>query len=176
MYNDFPSREELKNRRKTIDQVIVEQAKLINLDDIDFEKTNNKKDIDRIEESKSYIWIRLMLYNTIDDLNVNDEVLIEYTNGEKLSTKFIAYSKKNLIHDSDNYEDIAEYDMEDDTKTLCLMIDESLVNGPKSIKLPFIRTLFPNSIYYQISVIRKEELTFTIVKDGRKLDYYTFQF
>ena len=176
MENDFPSREELNNRRKTVDQVVMEQIKSINIDNVDFEKTNNRKNVDRIEESKSYIWIRLMLYNNIEDLNVNDEILIEYTNGEKLSTKFITYSKKNLVRDSNNYEDIAEYDMEDDIKTLCLMIDESLVVGRKSEKLPFIRTLFPNSMYYQISVIRKEELTFTIVKDGRKLEYYTFQF
>ena len=68
MENDFPSREELNNRRKTVDQVVMEQIKSINIDNVDFEKTNNRKNVDRIEESKSYIWIRLMLYNNIEDL------------------------------------------------------------------------------------------------------------
>ena len=123
-----------------------------------------------IEEQKIYFWIRLYLKEELKDVKPGDEFEICYTqSGEKLVTKFVAFGKKNLNRDLDNANIIINYDPEDNPKCLCLMVDEDELKV--SQKIPFIRTLFKTSPYFQFQVYRRDELVFTNLRTNIVCDY-----
>lgn len=110
-----------------------------------------------IESQKIYIWIRIYLKEEVDVLE-GDEYKMEYIpSGENLTTKFVSFGKKNL--NRDHQDQIINFDPEVDRKILCLMVDENEINTRKDI--PFIRTLFKTSRFYDYQVIRRSDLTFT---------------
>lgn len=150
---------------------LIEQIKGIDTQDL----TDEIKDeviTKEIEKQKVYYWIRLYLKDEIEDLKMGDDFLITYTNsGETLSSKFIAFGKKNLNRDLDNV--IVNYDPEDNPKCLCLMVDEEEMN---SEKIPFIRTLFKTSTYFEYQVYRREELTFTNTRTCQSCEYIDCDF
>jgi hypothetical protein len=126
-----------------------------------------------LEEQKVFFWIRLYLSEENPNIQVGDDVLIEWTpSGEKLSTKFAAYGKTGL--ERDHEDQVVNYNPEDDKKILCLMIDERMVNFNPDI--PFIRTLFKTGYYYEFQLVKREELLFSIEKNGHILDYYDCDF
>jgi hypothetical protein len=158
----------------SIYESLIEQIKGIdtkNLSDthVDYADPITTKEI---EKQKVYYWIRLYLKDEISDLKIGDDFDITYIrSGETLSGKFIAFGKKNLNRDLDNV--IVNYDPEDNPKCLCIMIDEEEM---KSEKIPFIRTLFKTSSFFEYQVYRREELTFTNTRTLQTCEYVDCDF
>ncbi len=125
------------------------------------------------EEQKVYFWIRLYLKEEMEDILPGDDFLITYSeSGECLLTKFVAFGKKNLNRDLDQV--IINYDPEDEKKTLCLMVDEESIKT--SNEIPFIRTLFKTSKYFEYQVYRRSDLTFTNIRTGVSCEYIDADF
>lgn len=144
---------------------------------IDTESLSNELEITStstiIEEQKVYFWIRLYISEEDPNLQVGDDISIEWTiSGEKLDTKFIAYGKSGL--ERDHQDQVTNYNPEDDKKILCLMIDEKMVNFNDNI--PFIRTLFKTGRHYDYQLVKRDELIFVNKKNGHILDYYDCDF
>lgn len=126
-----------------------------------------------IDEQKTYFWIRLFIKEEELNIEEGDDVVINWIpNGEELITKFVSFGKTGL--DSDQGDQLKYYESEDDKKVLCLMIDEKMINYNDSI--PFIRTLFKNSIHYEYQLMRKGDLTFTNKRNNIIFDYYECDF
>jgi hypothetical protein len=122
-----------------------------------------------IEEQKVYFWIRLYLSEEDDNIQIGDDITIQWTrSGEELKTKFICYDKMGL--DKDKGETITNFVAEDNKKVLCLMIDEKMVNNNDDI--PFIRTLFKTGNHYEYQLMKRDELLFINDRNGIFLDYY----
>ena len=125
------------------------------------------------EEQKIYIWIRLFIKKESDSIAAGDDVSITWIpSGEKLKTKFICHGKEGLSKDHGS--EVTSYNPEDDKKILCLMVDVKDINLNDSI--PFIRSLFKEGIHYEYQLVRRDELIFTLDKNGEKLDYYDCNF
>ena len=158
----------------SIYESLIEQIKGIDTKDlsdthVDYADPITTKEI---EKQKVYYWIRLYLKDEISDLKIGDDFDITYIrSGETLSGKFIAFGKKNLNRDLDNV--IVNYDPEDNPKCLCIMVDEREM---KSEKIPFIRTLFKTSTYFEYQVYRREELTFTNTRTLETCEYVDCDF
>lgn len=126
-----------------------------------------------VEEQKIFFWIRLYLKNEDSNIQIGDDVVIEYSpSGEKLLTKFIAYGKAGL--EKDHVDEVVNFNPEDDKKILCLMVDEKVVNC--SDEIPFIRTLFKTGRHYEYQLVKRDELQFVVEKNGIILDYYDCDF
>lgn len=156
-----------------ITELLTQQIKNIEVDSIkDWTKI---EDISTkiLEEQKVYFWIRLFLKEENSNLQIGDDINIKYLpSGEKLQTKFICYGKEGL---QKNVEDeIVNFNPEDDKKTLCLMIDEKIVNT--SDEIPFIRTLFKNGRFYEYQLVRRDELIFENGRTCETLDYFDCDF
>jgi len=125
-----------------------------------------------IEEQKIYFWIRIYLKNE-EDVIEGDEYKMEYVpSGESLMIKFITYGKKNL--NKDHQDQIINFDPEIDKKILCLMIDENEINTRSDI--PFIRTLFKTSKFYDYQLIRRSDLVFTNTRTNSSPEYIDCDF
>ena len=140
-----------------------------------------------VEEQKVYFWIRLYLKE--EDLNIQagDDIVIRYQprstfidgvkiweseQVEELVVKFVCYGKKGLEKDHDN--EVVNYSNEDDSKILCLMVDETTVNFGEGIG--FIRTLFKTGRHYEYQLVRRDELLFINKRNGVILDYFDCDF
>jgi hypothetical protein len=155
----------------SIYESLIEQIKEINTEGL---TDNVEKDpqMKIIEKQKVYFWIRLILKEELDDIKIGDDFKITYKfSGENLMTKFIAYGKKNLNRDLD--EELVSYDPEDDKKILTLMVDSDEL---ESDKIPFIRTLFKTSSYYQFQVYKRSDLTFTNQRTDQDVEYIDCDF
>ena len=150
---------------------LIEQIKEIDTEGLSDNVENNPQ-MKIIEKQKVYFWIRLILKEELDDIKVGDDFKIAYKlSGEDLMTKFIAYGKKNLNRDLDK--EIVSYDPEDDKKILTLMVDSDEL---ESNKIPFIRTLFKTSPYYQFQVYKRSDLTFTNQRTNQEVEYIDCDF
>lgn len=152
---------------------IVQQIKQIDRDDL-------SDDVDQgplsseVEKQKVYIWIRLYIKEEMSDLKEGDDFKIKYLDsGEELITKFICFGKKNSFKDSDDYDQI-QITAEDDTKCLCLMVDEQEIQTSDDI--PFIRSLFRVSKHFTYQVYKREELVFTNTRTGQSVEYIDCDF
>jgi len=152
---------------------IVQQIKQIDRDDL-------SDDVDQgplsseVEKQKVYIWIRLYIKEEMSGLKEGDDFKIKYLDsGEELITKFICFGKKNSFKDSDDYDQI-QITSEDDTKCLCLMVDEQEIQTSDAI--PFIRSLFRVSKHFEYQVYKREDLTFTNVRTGESVEYIDCDF
>lgn len=140
-----------------------------------------------VEEQKVYFWIRLYLKEEDLNIQVGDDIVIRYqprstfVDGvkiweseevEELVTKFVCYGKKGLEKDHDN--EVVNYSNEDDSKILCLMVDEITVNFGEGIG--FIRTLFKTGRHYEYQLVRRDELIFINKRNGVILDYFDCDF
>jgi hypothetical protein len=140
-----------------------------------------------VEEQKVYFWIRLYLKEEDLNIQVGDDIVIRYqprstfVDGvkiweseqvEELVTKFVCYGKKGLEKDHDN--EVVNYSNEDDSKILCLMVDETTVNFGEGIG--FIRTLFKTGRHYEYQLVRRDELLFINKRNGVILDYFDCDF
>lgn len=150
---------------------LIEQIKEIDTKDLKDDVDNNPQ-MKIIEKQKVYFWIRLFLKEELTDLEIGDDFEICYlSSGEKLLTKFIAFGKKNLNRDLD--EEIVNYDPEDDKRILTLMVDSDEL---QSDKIPFIRTLFKASPYFQFQVYKRTDLTFTNKRNNQIVEYIDCDF
>ena len=70
----------------------------------------------------------------------------------------------------DHDDEIINYNLDDDKKVLCLMVDQEKIN--KGTDIPFIRTLFKISIHYQYQLVKRDELIFVNSRTGETLDYF----
>ena len=140
-----------------------------------------------VEEQKVYFWIRLYLKEEDLNIQVGDDIVIRYQprstfidgvkiweseEVEELVTKFVCYGKKGLEKDHDN--EVVNYSNEDDSKILCLMVDEITVNFGEGIG--FIRTLFKTGRHYEYQLVRRDELLFINKRNGVILDYFDCDF
>lgn len=155
---------------------LIEEVKKLELDKIDFENSDYDKIYKKEEKQKVYFWIRVYLSEEVD-IKPGDSISIKYTpSGEKLETTFICYAKKGSGHI--DYEDgepvVTNYNAEDDTKCLCLMVDEERINY-NSDDIPFIRKLFRIGRWYEYEIVRRTELILTNDRTEVKLDYYDIE-
>ena len=133
---------------------------------------DNKPVTEIIESQKIYFWIRIYLKEESEVIE-GDNYKMEYLpSGETLNTKFVSYGKRNL---NKNHEDqIINFDPEIDKKILCLMVDENEINTRADI--PFIRTLFKTSRFYDYQIIRRSDLTFTNLRTNIVTEYIDCDF
>jgi len=171
----FPDRKDLKkiiSSEKVFYDDIIEQAKKIELDKVNFEGEDFQPRAEITQKQKVYLWVRVYL-KTEKILEPNTDVFFNYLpNTEKLETKFICYSKKGL--DRDHQDEVVNYIDEDDKKVLCLMVDEDRVNI-NNLDIPFIRTLFKLGRYYEPTAYPRRDLQLTI-PNGDVLDYFDIDF
>ena len=152
---------------------LVEQIKKIDSDELS-DNVNDEIEVSEVEKQKVYIWLRVFLKDELGDIKEGDNFKIVYLpSGEYLMTKFIAFGKKNSFKDADDYTQI-QMVTEDDTKVLCLMVDENEIQNSQEI--PFIRTLFKVSRHFEYQVYRREELVFTNERTGQSLEYIDCEF
>ena len=134
---------------------------------------DNESSTKVIEEQKIFFWVRLYLSEEDPNINIGDDVNIEWSHsGEKLKTKFAAYGKEGV--NKDQGDEMTNYNPEDDKRILCLMIDTKMVNFNDDI--PFIRTLFKTGYHYEYQLVKRNELTFTNERNGMVLDYFDCDF
>ena len=149
---------------------LIEQIKSIDTTDLS-DKVSRKPVTKVIEEQKVYFWIRLYLKEEISDITEGDDFEISY-NDERLNIKFICFGKKNSVRDHEG--ELTNYDSENDNKILCLMVDENEINTNDSI--PFIRTLFKTSRFYEYQLIRRDDLKFKNTRTEEIMDYIDCDF
>lgn len=151
---------------------IVESIKSIDTEKLSDDVDDNPQ-VKVAEEQKIYFWIRLYLKEEDENIEIGDDIVIEWTpSGEKLETKFMAYGKKGFDKDGGN--EVTSYSNEDDKKVLSLMIDTKMVNFNDEI--PFIRTLFKTGYHYEENVFKRSELLFVNKRNGMILNYFDCSF
>jgi len=169
--NVFPDRKELAKRRSYRDNII-EQAKSIDVEKIDYNGAIFAPQNQIIEEQKVYFWIRVYLKEEMD-VQPNTDITITYQPTEEfLVAKFICYAKKG--HEKDRQQDVVNYNPEDDKRILCLMVDAERIDK-KSEDIPFIRSLFKISRWYSPQILRLSEFKITDTTD-REFEFYEIDF
>jgi hypothetical protein len=173
--NIFPDRKDLKKVVKENNAIyddIVEQAKKINLDKVEYAGEDFVPRSEVKQKQKVYFWIRVYLKEEIEMTPDTDVSIVWNETGEKLTTKFICYSKKGLDKDLD--EQVTNYNPEDDKKVLCLMIDEDRININNK-DIPFLKTLFKIGRFYEKQVWRKVDMSL-IDGNGNELPWFDIDF
>ena len=149
------------------------QEQLMEIDTTDLSDEVSDEVITDVTPSKIYFWTRVYLKEENPNIEIGDEVTLRWTNsGEELKTQFITYGKQGL--EKDHEDELTNYNPEDDKKVLCLMVEEEVIN--KSEEIPFIRTLFKLGRHYEYQLVKRDELVFTIDKNGIILDYFDCDF
>jgi hypothetical protein len=152
------------------------EAYFKSLDELAAFRAERKVNIEVTEQQKIYIYTRVYLRDEIE-IKSGEKVYIEYVqSGEKLETIFAAYAKKGMEKDKINdFEDILNYQPEDNKKCLCLMIDKGVLDKDDSI--PFIRTLFKVSKWYDNQLLKRTDLILYKENDKENMmDYYDIDF
>jgi hypothetical protein len=169
--NVFPDRKELAKRRSYRDNII-ETAKNIDVEKIDYKNVDFGPQNQIIEQQKVYFWIRIYLKEEMD-VQPNTDITLTYTpENESLQTKFICYAKKG--HEKDKQQDVVNYNSEDDKRILCLMVDADRIDK-HSDDIPFIRTLFKITRWYQPQILRLSEIKITDSNE-RDFEFYDIEF
>jgi len=169
--NVFPDRKELAKRRSYRDNII-EQAKSIDIEKVDYKNVDFGPQNKVIEEQKVYFWIRIYLKEEMD-VELNTDIYIKYKpSSECLIAKFICYAKKG--HEKDMQQNVVNYTPEDDKRILCLMVDSDRIDK-KSEDIPFIRSLFRISRWYSPQILRFSEFSITDIND-RDFEFYDIDF
>ena len=167
----FPDRKSLVKSDTHLNNV-VDQAKIIDVDKVNFDGEDFLPKTKIIQKQKVYIWMRLYIK---EEINIEPEtkIQIQYLNGkETLDTFFMYFGKKGLERNKDG--EIVNFNPEDDKKILCLLVDvEKLDIDNKDI--PFMKTLFPLGKYYQPQYVKKMDFSF-VLPDSVELDFYDIDF
>ena len=174
--DSFPSRKEILDQKQSqsYQDNVVDSIKSIDISKFDF-KGSFKPRSEITEKQKVFIWIRLFLNDEEHDVKPDDIVVITYAlSGEELETKFICFSKKGMDKDSNELV-VTNFSKEDDRKVLCLMIDADRI-GANSEDIPYIRTLFGESKYFEFQLTKRDELIFINKSNGKKFEYYDVSF
>jgi len=171
----FPDRKDLKQilqNEKVFYDDILEQAKKIELDKVNFENEDFKVRSEITQKQKVYLWIRIYLKKEME-IEPNTDVFLNYLpDSEKLETKFICYAKKGL--EKDHQDEVVNYIDEDDKKVLCLMIDEERINI-NNFDINFLKTLFRLGRHFEAVVYSRQDLQLT-TPNGDVLDYFDIDF
>lgn len=167
--DSFVPRQQVK---KTYQDSLIEQARSLDLDKVDFSSEDFVPRSQIREKQKVYFWIRVYLKEEID-LDPMTELTLTYNPSvEQVNCKFVCYAKKGT--EKNQNEDVINYNPEDDKKVLCLMVDAERIDV-YSDDIPFLRTLFRISRWYQPSIIRIMELTLQ-KSNGEKIDFFDIDF
>lgn len=159
------------NGGKTLYEFVQEQLK--DLDTAELSDDVSQDPEVEITPEKIYFWTRIYMKEENPNIEIGDYVSIKYLpSGEELKTQFIAYGKSGLQRDHED--ELTSYNAEDDKKVLCLMVDEKEINESENI--PFIRTLFKLGHHYEYNVMRRDELTFTIERNGIVIEWFDCDF
>ena len=165
----FPDRKSITKSDTHIQNIITE-VKKVDVDKINFDKEDFNATSRVIQKQRVYIWIRLYLKNEIQ-ITPETLVQIEYNGQEKLDTHFMFFGKKGLERDKDG--EIVNFDPEDDTKVLCLMVDVEKIDKDNE-NIPFMKTLFKLGKFYQPQIIKKSDFNFKVGETN--LDFYDIDF
>jgi hypothetical protein len=145
----------------------------------DIDTSNLRDDIIHLAETnflvkqKVYVWIRIYIKDEEPNIEIGDDITINYIeSGESLKLKFVSYGKSNLNKDTED--EITHYDVYDDKRVLCTMVDIEVINYSEGI--PFIRTLFKAGHHYEEQLVKRDELLFIIDKNDVVLDYFEVDF
>lgn len=165
----FPDRKSITKSDTHIQNIITE-VKKVDVDKINFDKEDFNATSRVIQKQRVYIWIRLYLKN---EIKITPETLvqIEYNGQEKLDTHFMFFGKKGLERDKDG--EIVNFDPEDDTKVLCLMVDVEKIDKDNE-NIPFMKTLFKLGKFYKPQIIKKSDFNFKVGETN--LDFYDIDF
>lgn len=134
-----------------------------------------KREIDTIivEKQKTYNYIRLFIREEIE-ITAGDIIQMKFEN-EVLDTTFVSYTKKGMEQKKEmDFDDILNYEPEDNKKCLCLAIDVESVNE-NSDHIEFIRSLFKWSKYFDYQILKRDELQFSTTTI-EKIDYFDIEF
>lgn len=149
------------------------QEQLKDLDTTDLSDDVSDEILTDITPEKVYFWTRVYLKEENPNIEIGDQVTLKWTvTGEEIKTQFITYGKQGLEKDHDD--ELTNYNPEDDKKVICLMVDEEVIN--KSEEIPFIRTLFKLGRHYEYQLVKRDELVFSIDRNGIILDYFDCDF
>ena len=165
----FPDRKSITKSDTHIQNIITE-VKKVDVDKINFDKEDFNPSSRIIQKQRVYIWIRLYLKNEIE-IKPETLVQIEYNGQEKLDTHFMFFGKKGLERDKDGQ--IVNFDPEDDTKVLCLMVDVEKIDKDNE-NIPFMKTLFKLGKFYEPQIIKKSDFNFKVGETN--LDFYDIDF
>jgi hypothetical protein len=177
MDNVFPSRKEIIENQKRKDsdyqERLLNDIKSVNVEKVDFSNGNFKPRSEIVEKQKVFSWIRVFLREETK-IDADDTIRMQYlTSGEFIDMQFACFAKKGLQKDTDG--EIVNYNNEDDTKTLCIMVDLDRVNNNNS-DIPFIKTLFRMSAHFEFQLLKTDELKFTNITKNIDLDFYDTEF
>jgi len=179
MDNVFPDRKQViqndkKEKVSNYQDTLLNEIRSVDVEKVDFSKSDFKPRSKIVEKQRVFFWIRLYLKDENHKVKPDDTISIKYLpSGEQLDTKFICYAKTGL--NKDNSGEIVNYDSEDDKKVLCLMVDTDRINE-NSDDIPFIRTLFKTSGYYEYQLLRREELIFINASNNEVFEYFDVNF
>ena len=149
------------------------QEQLKDLDTTDLSDDVSDEILTDITPEKVYFWTRVYLKEENPNIEIGDQVTLKWTvTGEEIKTQFITYGKQGLEKDHDD--ELTNYNPDDDKKVICLMVDEEVIN--KSEEIPFIRTLFKLGRHYEYQLVKRDELVFSIDRNGIILDYFDCDF
>lgn len=166
----FPDRKDLKNKKI---QKLKEKGLLVDEDPnkyVEDDGFDRSPEIKITEESKYYSWTRLYLSEKVE-IEKGDVINLTYQpTGEEMELIFATYNKSSLNKNKED--EVVNYDFEDDKKVLCLMVDIKEVEN--NIEIPFLRTLFKESKWYEHQLLKRNDLKFEV--NGEELDYYSVDF
>ena len=167
----FPDRKFIVRSEAHLDN-IVEEAKKIDLNKVNFDGEDFQPHTKIIQKQKVYLWIRLYIKEEID-INPETKITISYLDGqETLETYFMYFGKKGLERDTSG--EIVNFNPEDDKKILCLLIDSDAINVNCS-EIPYLKTLFPLGKFFKPQYVKKFDFAF-ILDDGQQIDFYDIDF
>lgn len=146
---------------------------IINLDKDTVSKLNDEFDVkvNIVEPQRVFIWTRIYLKDELEDILEGDQIELHYIpTDEKLVTTFSTWERMGQNKDKIGYfvSNVSELDK----KILILLIDESHLTE----EVPFIRTLFRDSRYYEYQLMKKSELIVTNKRTNHKIDYIDISF
>ena len=167
----FPDRKSIV-KSETHLQNIVEEAKKIDVEKVNFEGEDFQPHTKIIQKQKVYFWIRVYLKEEMD-IKPETKVIIQYLNGkEELETYFMYFGKKGLERNKDG--EIVNFNPEDDKKVLCLLVDAQRIDYDND-DIPYIKTLSPLSKHYKPQYFRKFDFNI-LMEDRTELDFYDIEF
>jgi len=170
-YVDFPDRKSIV-KSDTHLKNIVEEAKKIDVNKVNFEGEDFQPQTKIIQKQKVYFWIRLYLKDEID-IKPETKVSLIYLDGkEQLDTYFMYFGKKGLERDKDGQ--IVNFNPEDDKRILCLLVDSDRINNNNE-DIPYIKTLSPLSKHYKPQYFKKFDFSI-LLNDETPLDFFDIEF
>lgn len=159
-----------------INKELLTEAQKLYFDEMEcLAKSTDERVIDTfiIEKQKTYNYIRLYIREEIE-LTAGDTIKLKFQE-EVLDTTFVSYAKQGMEKEKVlDFDDILNYEPEDNKKCLCLAIDVDTIND-NSENIQFIRSLFKWSKHFDYQILKRDELLFS-TDTIEKIDYFDIEF